>query len=153
MSDNIKTLTIKTLAGEFQRGELQKEFNSLFIKSKQAVERIKELETEVAHLKDLLTNAVPIVNLGTVENKLETLEISNAQLICENQIARLKDRAMQTELTLEDSKKLDIYIKNLKILTEKKDSKTINTTARDIPEETLLTIAAQTTDDSNKDLP
>lgn len=153
MSDNVKTLTISTLAGEFQRSELQKEFNSLFLKSKQAVERIKELETEVAHLKDLLTNAVPIVNLGTVENKLETVEISNAQLICENQIARIKERAMQTELTWEDTRKLDVLIKNLKLLTEKKDSKTISTTARDIPEDALLTIASQSTDDQNNDMP
>lgn len=80
------------------------------------VELKKQLEAakeEVKSLKKMLEGNLP--QLGISTSSLAPLGISNEQLICETQIALLKERAVSRELTLEEAKKLQIYTT---ILTE-----------------------------------
>lgn len=80
------------------------------------VELKKQLEAakeEAKSLKKMLEGNLP--QLGISTSSLAPLGISNEQLICETQIALLKERAVSRELTLEEAKKLQIYTT---ILTE-----------------------------------
>lgn len=74
--------------------------------------KLSKLEEENAHLKKLIDSGVPalkeagqLIDLG--------LQISNEELICVTQIKMLKESALNRELTLEEAKKADIYIKIL----------------------------------------
>jgi len=74
------------------------------------VELKKQLEAakeESKSLKKMLEGNLP--QLGISTSQIAPLGISNEQLICETQIALLKERAVSRELTLEEAKKLQIY--------------------------------------------
>lgn len=102
---------ILTLAGKFKSNvELQEYCNQQYVALEKALKRIHELDLEVAHLKELLAGTTPLVQS---EPKVELLPGSAEQSICEIQINMLQDVAKQRPLTLEETKRLDILIKNL----------------------------------------
>lgn len=74
------------------------------------VELKKQLEAtkdENKSLKKMLEGSIPQIGINT--SQIMPIGISNEQLICETQIALLKERAVSRELTLEEAKKLQIY--------------------------------------------
>jgi hypothetical protein len=93
-------------------------------------DKIAKLEEENSNLKFMLEGQTPlfsdIANIG--------LGLSNERVICEVQIALLKARAVRQELTLEESRKLQIYVDILEKLNKKEDDG-IKT---DLSEEQLL---------------
>lgn len=105
----------------------------------QANERIASLEGEIEHLKTLLIHGVPIQNAAP--QKVE-LVVSVPQAILEAQIERLKDRAFEEDLDLEDTKRLEILVRSLKIIQDvdkEKPKKTKATPA--LKDEDLLLLA------------
>jgi hypothetical protein len=82
----------------------------------------KKLQQEVDHLKELIVNSVPLL-----EN-CKTIIKSPAEIICELQIERLQEDAMARKLTLEETKQLDLLIKNKRLLNG--DSTIINGNAK-----------------------
>lgn len=103
---------IITLAGKFKSySELQGYSDKQYIALQKAAEKIQQLESEVDHLKTLLMNTTALIP------KTE-FEISDEEVICDLQIARLKERSLQQELTLEETKKLDLLIKNKRLAKE-----------------------------------
>jgi hypothetical protein len=62
----------------------------------------QDLTNKVNHLEELLTSST---------HKLAPIPIE--QLICELQIKKLYDKGMQSELSLEETKRLDLLVKNL----------------------------------------
>lgn len=104
-----KVVSISTLAGEFKNiTELQEYCNAQYAALNSSLGRVKELEEEIAHLKTLLEGSTQLV-----EEKKPELEVSPEQAICEMQIQKLQKAATQRELTLEETKRLDLLIKNL----------------------------------------
>lgn len=101
---------ILTLAGKFKSNiELQEYCDKQYVALEKALKRIHELELEIGHLKELLSGSSPIIG----EAKVELLPGSAEQSICEIQINMLQDVAKQRPLTLEETKRLDILVKNL----------------------------------------
>lgn len=101
-------VSISTLAGEFSSIiELQEYCNAQYAALNNSLSRIKEMEAEIEHLKTLIGDSAQLV-----EKKPE-LEVSAEQAICEMQIQRLQKAALQRELSLEETKRLDLLIKNL----------------------------------------
>lgn len=93
--------------------------------------KISKLEEENKHLKSLVESSVPLL-----PDPMSNLGIPNEGLICIMQIALLKERSTRQELTLEESRKLQIYVDVLeKIKPSGADSSNIT-----IPETTLLQI-------------
>lgn len=90
--------------------------------------KIQKLEGENESLKVMLEQNVPILH------EINDLGISPSRIICETQIALLKNRAVQAELTLEETRKFQIFSEILEKLKAEKDDG-INT---DISEEQLL---------------
>jgi cell division septum initiation protein DivIVA len=90
----------------------------------------KKLEDEVEHLKKLLVNGTSIIQAPQF--------ISNEELICIRQIDELKRISDNDVLTLEDSKKLDTYVKVLKLIrSNTKEAKDI---LKDVNTEDLLKV-------------
>jgi hypothetical protein len=104
-----------------------------------AQNRIKELEEKIVHLEGLLAASVPIVS----EQNPVDFFVSDEEAICQAQINILKRRALDKELTLEETKRLEILIKSLHVIrskVKKKEPKDINTDS--VPEAELLQLAA-----------
>ena len=86
--------------------ELQKHSDSQFTELMSLRETIARLESENKSLKLMIDTNLPA--LGNQISDL-SLGISNQQLIAEVQLTMLKDRAVTTELTMEEAKKVQIF--------------------------------------------
>ena len=75
---------------------------SLFVALQKSEELTSQLNEKIEHLEELLSANAP---------KLAPIPIE--QLICELQIKKLYDKGMAQELSLEETKRLDLLVKNL----------------------------------------
>lgn len=73
----------------------------------------KALRHEVDHLKELLTYTAPLVS------KNVRIEVPKEQAACEIQLRMLHEKAQGRELTLEETKRLEILIKSLYLIKDK----------------------------------
>lgn len=96
---------------------------------------IEQQKAEIEHLKELLVNSVPIEG-HNVERVIVTVE----EALCDDQIKLIQQRSIGVELSLEDVKKLDLLIKNKRLIDEKKSD--VESTARKVvlPNSSLLSI-------------
>ncbi len=90
--------------------------------------KVQKLEEENSHLKLMVEGTTPVIQ------DLNPTGLSNERLICEVQIAVLKQRAVVQELTMEEARKLQIYVDVLEKIKVKKD----DGVKADISEEQLL---------------
>lgn len=92
-------------------------------------------EHKLKHLEKLLMQTNPIV-----------IEVSAEEEICELQIERLRNAAQTRDLTLEEARRLDIFIRNKRLA---QDQSTINIEAKkaEITDAQLLQIAESKRDD------
>lgn len=79
------------------------------------INKNKKLEEEVEHLKKLLETSTSLIELPKVEQIIITPE----EGLLDRQLQMIQDRGFSSELTLEDVKKIDILLKNKKIIKEK----------------------------------
>lgn len=111
-------ITIDTLAGQFESySELQKYCDNQY-KTLQIIQKENTaLKKEIEHLKDLLSSTTTLMS-----SSVESFQPTNEELICEIQLTKLKDKAFQRELTLEETKRLEILVKSLHAIKEKSPS-------------------------------
>lgn len=83
---------------------------------------ISELQKKIQKLEDE-NNSLKVMLEGNVPNLHDVIEIgvSPSRIICETQIAFLKQSAVTRELTLEESRKFQIYCDILEKLMAVKD--------------------------------
>lgn len=138
-----KVISIKTLAGEFDKTELQAYTNKQYIALQKAAARIQELELEVAHLKKVLSDGVPIIG----EQEVTKIIVPKEQEICEIQIKILNERSLNFELTFEEVKKLETLVRTLKMIKEKPPTREgkSKSSKESITDAELVAIAAQPT--------
>lgn len=87
--------------------------------------KLKVQQEEIETLKKML------INSATAEPLVEKMIITPGEFLIEEQINLIYQRGLGSEITLEDTKKLDLLIKNQKILKDSKkdikaDSKPVN---------------------------
>lgn len=114
---------IKELVVSFKEDivpSLQAEIRQLKIDNEQLSRRVKELS--------------------------EIKSVSPEELICVEQIRILQNRSAQRELSLEEVKKLDYLIKNLRLIKEQSTENLASTVYRDVTEDDLVAIASQPED-------
>lgn len=68
---------------------------------------------------------------------------STEELICIEQIAILRNRSVQRELSLEEVKKLDLLVKNLRLLQEQSTENVNTNNVRDVSEALLVAVASE----------
>lgn len=104
--DDIKDIT--TIAGKFKNiVELQKYCNEQYELVNTLIQENEDLKLKLKHLEALLGDAVPIIDV---------IPLSNEEIICIKQLEKLKMKAQNSELTLEEVKKFDLLNKNLKLI-------------------------------------
>lgn len=131
---------ITTLAGTFaSHVELQQYADVQYKLLQKAHDKIALLEAEIVHLKSIVTSSQPLLSAPS-----ELIIKSTEQAICEMQIERLKEASMNRNLTLEETKRLDLLVKNL--ILAKEANKEIKPDYKYLPEgiteATLISIAA-----------
>lgn len=89
------------------------ESEQLFKLTQNYVMEIASLRKENAHLKELLTATVPLIS------KEIKIEVTKEQATCEIQLRMLYEKAQHRELTLEETKRLEILIKSLYLIKDK----------------------------------
>lgn len=104
-------VTIDDMSEKFQ--ELQDYSDSQFKTIIDLQKKITKLEEERNALKTLLENT-PLAPIQGDMLKGGFDGISNEQVICETQIALLKQAALNRALTLEECRKFDIYVNIMK---------------------------------------
>lgn len=99
--------------------------------------KIKKLEDENKELKKQLMNSVPLLKADETKPNFAT---TDEETICRQQIFGLRQISMERELTLEETKKLDIYTKILISLENK--PKTIEVKSKGLSNEELMALAS-----------
>lgn len=100
--------------------------------------KIVALQEENKHLQDLLSKSTPIIS--DASGSLEIYKnMTNELAVCLMQIKILKEKSEDGELSLEDTKKLEIYTKLL--LNLKTDKPAGNKEVSDLSDEELLEAA------------
>lgn len=84
----------------------------------------KKIEEMSGQLEQMTIENTRLKALG---NGTEIEKGKDAEMICEVQLALLNNYSMQRELTLEETKKAEIFTKTLVLLRSKQDSKQVNT--------------------------
>lgn len=138
MADNIIDITGLTASSE-----LQMFADAQTAALTKAASRIKQLEDEISHLKELLVSTVPL-------NPTVPIIVSKEQEIIEVQIEKMRKTAMEREFTLEETKRLDLLLKNWFIL--KGNDKSISAEFSQLSavgEAELLRIASAKSPDEN----
>lgn len=79
----------------------------------QQSKKILQLEQEVVHLKSLLTQTAPLIEISD-------LEISDEETIARTQLRLLRQESLIRQLTLDEIRKFDLLTKNLLACTNKK---------------------------------
>jgi len=105
--------------------------------------KLNEKDKEIQHLKKLLEGSVPLIK---EPKDLINFEANDQEYICRTEILKLKEISRERELTLEETKKLDIFCKILKDITNA--PKTIEVKSRKMSNEELM--AAVTVEEANE---
>ena len=101
--------------------------------------KINKLEEENKHLKTLLENSTPILEEQKKELLGYNVDAPNEEIIAEIQLNKLKAIAVDRELTLEETKKFEIFSKVLSNLKQAQGkNKTIEVKADVLSTEDLL---------------
>lgn len=109
-------------------------------------ETISKLKEENFHLKQLLVDA------GVQDGDIVTLSKSPEENICRVELGRLQDIAYKRSLTLEETKKTDLLIRSLYLITGKTTRK-VKKKEEEISDDVLLQIVAnqqEADNDTNK---
>jgi len=107
---------------------LENEFKSVSVLEQKNL----KLKEENRKLKDAVNQLIDRLDtLDKNKSNLIKLELSSEELIIERQIQFLKESAMIRPLTLEETKILDLHIKNKRLLTDKS---TINAKYKSLPD-------------------
>lgn len=113
---------------------LEKEAKALYKSIEKYQKENEALRKEVTHLKELLTFTAPLIN------KEVRIEVPKEQAACEIQLEMLHRKSKERELTLEETKRLEILIKSLYLIKDKASGITV-TGAEDISVEALTRLA------------
>lgn len=91
--------------------------------------KINQKDEEIVHLKAILEKSTPII--ASDKTPAQTLLTDDEESICRMQLRKLRDISMSRELTLEETKKVDIYAKLLLNFKEKGKRPTDNAKNQD----------------------
>lgn len=138
-----KVVDIAQLRKEFEEKTKAKDLKVFAESQYNLIEKlVKDLEIAQAKVKQLETT----LSLLSKKNLIE--KVTPEEMICIEQIAALKTKSATRDLTLEETKKLDILIKSLKIIREENPKDTYTPSSQVAEEDDLVAIAAGKT--SNK---
>lgn len=112
----------------------------------QMSKKLKKIEEERDHLKQLLESSVPILKSDKPQLG-EKFLTSSEEAICVMQLEKLRDISSERELTLEEARRVEIFSK---VLSASKNSpKVIELKTKHMTNDELLAIVESDNDKSN----
>lgn len=107
---------IKELFNQF-RDDLEKQeyFEKQQLVITNLLKEKKKMQDEIDHLKDLLCSTNQLL---PTDNKVEKIIVTPEEDLIERQIYLIQQRGLERELTLEDTKKLDLLLKNKNLIKD-----------------------------------
>lgn len=126
------------------------DINSLMKKSKKDLEQYTSAQDAVI-IKLQKENELLKQKLSHLENLLiaKTTTISPEELICIEQIDVIKQKSSQRELSLDEVKRLDILIKNLRLIKDQSTQAIEHKDYREVKEMDLVAIVRNTSEEDN----
>lgn len=126
------------------------DINSLMKKSKKDLEQYTSAQDAVI-IKLQKENELLKQKLSHLENLLiaKTNTISPEELICIEQIDVIKQKSSQRELSLDEVKRLDILIKNLRLIKDQSTQAIEHKDYREVKEMDLVAIVRNTSEEDN----
>lgn len=130
-------ISIAELRKEFLTKSKAADIHEFVHKQQELLERYinmsNDLQKQLEHANEIIKSmGSPLLIKGSDDN--------NEEFICVEQIRILKDRSQSRELDINDVKKLDLLIKNLRLIRSQ-PTENNNTTIRDVSEVDLLAAA------------
>lgn len=127
--------------------KVAKEFNSVdemknYIEAQEKT--LVELNRHIIQLENENKNLKTVLDELNVGSGKTDFVVSDEEIICRTQLSLLKNISLERQLTLEESRKVDIYSKILIALNEK--PKTIKLETKSLKEEELLAIVGNETE-------
>jgi predicted nucleotidyltransferase component of viral defense system len=102
---------------------------------------VSRLETENAMLKEKIAMLEKSLSEQSA-SKILGLDVAPEELICLEQIKLIENTSRARELTLDEVKKLDLLIKNLRLI-KNQSTENLNPSYRDVSEAELVAIASK----------
>lgn len=102
---------------------------------------VSRLETENAMLKEKIAMLEKSLSEQSA-SKILGLDVAPEELICLEQIKLIENTSRSRELTLDEVKKLDLLIKNLRLI-KNQSTENLNPSYRDVSEAELVAIASK----------
>lgn len=118
------------------------QYNTIIQQSK----KITQLESEISHLKKLVTQTTPLIE-GRSDSSPHLIT-SDEEAIARLELRKLRDSSMGRELTMEEARKVEVYSKLLHQLSNK--PKTIVVDTKKISSDQLLNSLNEASDDESK---
>lgn len=142
--------TVRTLAElEKENLSLKRENVALHKTVEKLLKEMNKKSEEIAHLTNLVSQTVPVVQSPKHEGKKLVVAITAEEEIAEFQLERLRQAAKIRALTLEETRMFDLLVKNKRL---SKDESTINLSKgsyREVTEAELVKLAEKP-DESDK---
>lgn len=143
MVDNIS----KTILQYKEMSQLQQFAEAQSSTIIQLSKKLKKLEEERDHLKQLLESSVPILKDDSKPELGQKFLTSSEESICVMQLEKLRDISIGRELTLEEARRVEIFSK---VLSASRNSpKVIEFKTKNMSNEELLALVEGTDDKSN----
>lgn len=103
---------VKDIISMYKDATSDQEKQNFFIKQQELITTLlrdnKKLQAEIEHLKILLSQ----------DDNVEKIILTPEECLLEHQIKLLQEKGLSRELTLEETKKLDLFIKNKRLAKE-----------------------------------
>lgn len=123
--------------------KLQRENSAAYKTIDKLIADNKKKEEEIAHLKTLLEQSVPVLIEDKTPQKVLNFEVEPEEEIAEVQLHKLKEISRTRALTLEETRQYDLLVKNKRLA---KEQSTINLESKDfnnVKEADLIAIAGK----------
>lgn len=132
-------INIEDLRRDFVLKTTNKDLKDFAVQQQAVIETLlstnKNLEDKLKHLENLLLS---------LENNNIVSQITPEEMICIEQINGLRSKSSNRELSLDEVKRLDLLVKNLRLIREQ-STQVINTKEyTNVKEADLVAIATQT---------
>lgn len=142
MSSENKTQGVIALLDQYKDEKSLKSFAEAQLKTiTQLTKRVKELEDKNAHLQKMLEDGTPLLR-GEGSIQTEGLLTTDEEAIVTIQLNRLRDVSLGRNLTLEESKQLDVYYKILNSI--RNQPKTIVLKTKNLTTQELIALESST---------
>jgi len=135
----MEVLDIDQFIKEAKKKELQEFTEKQLVTITKLQEENNFLKQKLGHLERMLVELE--------QRKVSFNSMQDEELICIEQIQVLKQKSSSRELSLDEAKRLDLFIKNLRLIREQSTEVINSADYRDLGEEALVRIASSTTED------